>query len=547
MPKQPMTEIKRKQTILLVKEQVLVAHESHFAGGIHLFNCLAASLAATGRFEVHVFTAARKSLVMHHALSHGLFADLKPEQLSAAVAGQIELLKWTSAEGVHFNVVVQPEGSTASSSSAVGPESSPNQGANGRISCNSNKGGAAAAAAIVEAVARAAVQLGQPCIVLLDSDRLQHVLVPGSAMICTACSCAQQQQLQQQQQAVIVPFMYALAQRVKHQCSCQDCSLETQLQQQQQQQQQQHEKRHVRLLMLVQNLHHLPFGPCGTAPRTAATLAAWQQVDGLLCVSHFVAGYMQQHAMHLLPLGSSSSGKSNGSSSVFVVHPAAVGAFGKGPFADLGAAAASKLWGQLSVKNIPAATQQQQQQQLSVKSSPAATQQQQLSADSIAATGQQGQQGLFLDGQHEGDVESHQQHVQSIQRTQQQQQEYQQQWQQQPVVGMLKLSHDKGSELFFALAEQLPHLQFVAVAADTAMQHAAIAAGLRNVQLLQPQADVGAVLAHMDVLLVPSVLQEAFGMVVVDAMLRGIPGGPAGTRLLQKGAQRVIFIDRKQR
>ncbi|WIA28162.1 hypothetical protein OEZ86_010730 [Tetradesmus obliquus] len=87
---------------------------------------------------------------------------------------------------------------------------------------------------------------------------------------------------------------------------------------------------------------------------------------------------------------------------------------------------------------------------------------------------------------------------------------------------MLKLSRDKGSDLFFALAAQQPHLRFLAVAADDAMQRAAAAAG--NVQLLQPLADVEGVLAAMDVLLVPSVLREAFGMVVLDAMLRGIPG-----------------------
>jgi glycosyltransferase involved in cell wall biosynthesis len=206
---------------------------------------------------------------------------------------------------------------------------------------------------------------------------------------------------------------------------------------------------------------------------------------------------MQQHAIHLLPLGSSSS--SNGSSSdstgssssVFVVHPAAVGAFRTGPFADLKAAAVAKIWGHQDISSTAAANQQELQQQ----------QQQQLLPGRLDDVDRLG----------------HQQQAKEPQQ--------QQQWQQPPVIGMLKLSHDKGSDLFLALAAQLPHLQFLAVAADDAMQRTAAAAGLANVQLLQPQADVEGVLARMDVLLVPSVLQEAFGMVVLDAMLRGIPGG----------------------
>jgi hypothetical protein len=456
---QTTARLHQKRPILLIKEQVLVAHESHFAGGIHLFNCLAASLATSGLFEVHVHTTARKSLVMHHALSHGIISRLQSVKLPSELSNQQELLKWTSTEGIQFTVVVLPESSTADGSSA-GAHYSEQAGA---VDNSSSSSIDAAAAALVEAAAAAAAQLGQECLVLLDADRLQHVMVPASAHGCL-------QQQQQQQQSHTVPFMYVLAQQLKQMNDQQQYTHNPASQQQQQQKQQYSAHSPPKFLVLVQNLHHLPFGPCGCGPRTPAVLAAWQQLDAVLCVSQSVASYMQQHALHLLSLGSSSSSsrcassssEGAGSSRVFVVHPAALGAFGPGPFGDLGQTAAAKIWGHQET-SIAAAQQQQQQQQ--------------------------------------------------------------QQWQQPPVIGMLKLSREKGSDLFFALAAALPQLQFVAVAADDAMQQAVAAAGLSNMQLLQPQADVEGVLACMDVLLVPSVLQEAFGLVVLDAMLRGIPGG----------------------
>jgi hypothetical protein len=493
----PTTHLQQKQHILLVKGQVLVAHESHFAGGIHLFNCLAASLASSGLFELHVFTTARKSLVMHQALSHGFLGSIASLKVSAGMSSQQELLKWTSTDGTQFSVVVQPESSTADDASASQTDKPGQADAVGRSSNSSSSKHDAAAAALVEAVAAAAAQLGQQCIVLLDADRLQHEVVPDTSVYgCTTCSCAEQQQQQAQQ----VPFMYALAQRSKQQHREQD-STHTLASQQQQQQPGMHSS--PRLLVLVQNLHHLPFGPCGCGPRTPAVLAAWQQVDGMLCVSQFVASYMQQHAMHLSPLGtttttinsSSSSSGCASSSRVFVVHPAALGAFGQGPFVDLGVVSAAKIWGQQDETSLPAATQQQQQQWA------------EHAEGSRSANRQQGG---------------------CKQQPKQQHQQQQWQWHQPPVIGMLKLSREKGSDIFFTLAAQLPDFHFLAVAADDSMQKTVQAAGLQNVQLLQPQADVEGVLARMDLALVPSVLHESFGMVVLDAMLRGIPGEHVG-------------------
>eukprot|EP00775_Hariotina_reticulata_P003429 gene3429-3701_t len=170
--------------------------------------------------------------------------------------------------------------------------------------------------------------------------------------------------------------------------------------------------------MLVQNLHHLPFGPSGTAPRCLGVLQAWQQLSGILCVSSFVAKYMQQHALHLLRLGASSSGINGRLQPLHVVHPAALGAF---------------------------------------------------------------------------------------------------------VVTMLKLTVEKGSDIFLALANQLPNIHFRAVCADAQLQRRVAAAKLANVTLLPPAAAVSEVLVETSLVMVPSILAEAFGLVVVDSMLRGLP------------------------
>lgn len=89
-----------------------------------------------------------------------------------------------------------------------------------------------------------------------------------------------------------------------------------------------------------------------------------------------------------------------------------------------------------------------------------------------------------------------------------------------PVIGCLKLSPEKGGNLFLSLAKVLPQLHFLAVCADPALQ--AAAAQLPNVKIIPP-GDVNTILQHMVVVLAPSLWQEAYGLVVTDAVLRGIP------------------------
>lgn len=89
-----------------------------------------------------------------------------------------------------------------------------------------------------------------------------------------------------------------------------------------------------------------------------------------------------------------------------------------------------------------------------------------------------------------------------------------------PTVGCLKLSPEKGGALFLDLARALPQLHFLAVCADPTLQ--AAAAQLPNVSTTAP-GDVHSLLQHMTVLLAPSLWQEAYGMVVTEALLRGVP------------------------
>jgi len=82
----------------------------------------------------------------------------------------------------------------------------------------------------------------------------------------------------------------------------------------------------------------------------------------------------------------------------------------------------------------------------------------------------------------------------------------------------------KGLPIFLELARRLPEVAFAAVPTwgTTAVDRAALEA-LPNVTLLAAQDEVDAIYAQTRVLLVPSLWDEAFGVVAVEAMLRGIP------------------------
>ena len=82
----------------------------------------------------------------------------------------------------------------------------------------------------------------------------------------------------------------------------------------------------------------------------------------------------------------------------------------------------------------------------------------------------------------------------------------------------------KGISIFTELAMQLPEVHFAAVPSwGTTDADIAVLSRLPNVQLLEPTTDIDKIYSQTQVLLVPSLCAEAFGRVVVEGMLRGIP------------------------
>ena len=82
----------------------------------------------------------------------------------------------------------------------------------------------------------------------------------------------------------------------------------------------------------------------------------------------------------------------------------------------------------------------------------------------------------------------------------------------------------KGIAIFLALARARPELRFAAVPTwGTTDADRAALAELANVELLPPSENIDDIFAVTRVLLVPSLWQETFGLLPIEAMLRGIP------------------------
>ncbi len=94
----------------------------------------------------------------------------------------------------------------------------------------------------------------------------------------------------------------------------------------------------------------------------------------------------------------------------------------------------------------------------------------------------------------------------------------------QGAVTLVNASGLKGLPIFLDLAAAFPEVPFTAVASwgTGAAERAALAA-LSNVTLREPSPEIDEVLAGARVLLAPSLWGEAFGVIAVEAMLRGIP------------------------
>jgi len=92
------------------------------------------------------------------------------------------------------------------------------------------------------------------------------------------------------------------------------------------------------------------------------------------------------------------------------------------------------------------------------------------------------------------------------------------------AVAIINPCSYKGLSLYLALARALPEVPFLAVASwGTTPEDRTQLASLPNVTIMESTDDIDRVYEQTKVLLVPSLWDEAFGYVVVEAMLRGIP------------------------
>lgn len=93
-----------------------------------------------------------------------------------------------------------------------------------------------------------------------------------------------------------------------------------------------------------------------------------------------------------------------------------------------------------------------------------------------------------------------------------------------PLVLMINPCEVKGIRIFLALAARFPKLHFAGLNGwgTTTADREAMAA-LPNVRLLQSVPSIDDVLSQARLLLMPSVWYEGFGLIAMEAMLRGLP------------------------
>jgi glycosyltransferase involved in cell wall biosynthesis len=93
-----------------------------------------------------------------------------------------------------------------------------------------------------------------------------------------------------------------------------------------------------------------------------------------------------------------------------------------------------------------------------------------------------------------------------------------------PYVTLINPSKIKGLPIFLELARRFPQTKFAAVPTwATVSADRRACAELPNVVLLEPSEAIDDILAQTRILLTPSLWGEAFGLVAVEAMLRGVP------------------------
>jgi len=92
------------------------------------------------------------------------------------------------------------------------------------------------------------------------------------------------------------------------------------------------------------------------------------------------------------------------------------------------------------------------------------------------------------------------------------------------LVTLINASEIKGLTILLGLADRFPKVEFGAVPSwATTMGEILKLSFRKNVRILEPTADTEVLFGRVRILLVPSLCQESFGRVVIEAMLRRIP------------------------
>jgi glycosyltransferase involved in cell wall biosynthesis len=93
-----------------------------------------------------------------------------------------------------------------------------------------------------------------------------------------------------------------------------------------------------------------------------------------------------------------------------------------------------------------------------------------------------------------------------------------------PLVLMINPCIVKGIEIFVEVAARLPELAFGALTGwGTTASDRALLARHKNIELIGSVRDIDEVLGRARMLLMPSIWYEGFGLIVMEAMLRGLP------------------------